>query len=71
MNCVHCKGALSRSTAPLQIERSGYSFGLAAAPAWVCAECGEASFGERVVDIIQDTIHTLDEHTRRISEGAA
>ena len=71
MNCIHCKGAMKRSTASFHIERSGYHLALDAVPAWVCSQCGEPYFDEREVDTIQDTIHTLDEQTRRLVEGAA
>ncbi len=71
MNCVHCKGAMSRSTASFPIGRSSYRLALDAVPAWVCSQCGEPYFDEWEVDTIQDTIHMLDEQTRQLSEGAA
>ncbi len=62
---------MRRSTASYHIERGGYHLTLDAVPAWVCSQCGEPYFEEREVRTIQNTIQTLDEQTRLLSEGAA
>ena len=71
MNCIHCKGTMGRSTAPIHIERKGYRLALDAVPAWVCGQCGEPRFEEREVDAIQRTIRTLDAQTGQLAADIA
>ena len=71
MNCIHCRGAMRRSTAPFQVGRHGYHLALDAVPAWVCGQCGEPYFEEREVDVVQGTIRTLDEQTRQLAADVA
>ncbi len=70
MTCVYCKGRMSRASAPLHIERSGYHLALCAVPAWICVQCGEPYFEVRELGTIQAMIHALDEQTRRFNEDA-
>ena len=67
MKCVHCRGDMTRRTAPLHVDRGGYHVVLDAVPAWVCQQCGEPYFEEREVDAIQNRIHSVDENARRIT----
>ena len=53
MNCIHCQGAMRRSTAPFNIDRNGYHVVFDSVPAWICRQCGEPYFEEREVDVIQ------------------
>ena len=71
MKCIHCRGAMRRSTAPLHIDRHGYHLALDAVPSWICGQCGESYFEEREVDAVQGAIQTLDEQTRRIAADVA
>lgn len=71
MKCLHCRGAMRRSTAPFHVDRHGYHLALDAVPAWVCGQCGEPFFEEREVDAIQGAIRTLDEQTRRLAADVA
>ena len=67
MNCIHCGGAMRRSTAPVHVNRHGYHLSLDAVPGWVCGHCGEPYFEEREVDAIQGTIRILDEQIRHLA----
>ena len=67
MHCIHCRGAMIRSTAPAHICRHGYHLTLDAVPAWVCGQCGEPCFQDREVTVIQGAIRTLDEKIRQLA----
>lgn len=69
MNCIHCRGAMRRSTAPVHVDRRGYHLALYVVPAWVCGQCGEPYFQGREVDAIQGAIRVLDEQTRQLTAG--
>ena len=71
MKCIHCRGAMRRTTAPFHVDRHGYHLVLDAVPAWVCGQCGEPFFEEREVDAIQGAIRTLDEQTRQLAADVA
>ena len=66
MNCIHCQGEMHLSTAPFNIDRSGYRVVFDSVPAWICGQCGEPYFEEREVGVIQDAIRALDERTRSL-----
>jgi len=70
MKCVHCQGQMRRGTAPFHVDRKGYHLALDAVPAWVCSQCGEASFEEREVEEIQGVIAAIDERAERIARPA-
>ena len=71
MKCIHCKGAMRRSTAPFHIDRNGYHLALDAVPAWICGQCGEPYFEEREVNAIQGAARALDEQTRQLAANVA
>ena len=71
MNCIHCRGAMHRSTAPIHIDRNGYHLALDSVPAWICDQCGEPHFEAREVDALQDAIRGLDEQTRQLVPDVA
>ena len=56
MNCIHCHGQMTRSTAPFHADRAGYYLSFDTIPAWVCEQCGEAYFEEREVNMIQSAV---------------
>ncbi len=60
MECMHCKGAMRRGTAPFSIDRNGYHIYWSALPAWVCSQCGEAYFEKEEADKVQRVLHTMD-----------
>ena len=61
MKCMHCQGEMKRGTVPFHVDRKGCHLLLDEVPAWVCAQCGEAYFGEREVDAIQDLVASVEE----------
>ena len=61
---------MKRSTAPFHVDRKGYHLVVDTVPAWVCGQCGEAYFDEREVDVIQQAIRGLDDHTRKLAISA-
>ena len=71
MKCIHCSGAMRRSTEPLHIDRHGYQLSLDSVPAWICGQCGEPFFEEREVDAVQGAIRILDEQMRGIATDVA
>jgi len=67
MQCIHCKGKMKPSTAPLSIDRKGYHVTWNAVPAWVCTQCGEPYFESRQTDIIQEVLSTLDHQSAELA----
>jgi YgiT-type zinc finger domain-containing protein len=47
VECVVCRGALVKGTAPFSVDRDGYHLYWDAVPAWVCTQCGEPLFEGR------------------------
>lgn len=66
MNCIHCRGAMQRATAPFYVDRNGYHLAFGDVPAWVCGQCGEPFFEEREVHTIQGATRALDECARQL-----
>lgn len=60
MECPFCKGRMVQGTAPFSIDRRGYHLVWEAVPAWVCQQCGEASFEAREVESIQRALTAVD-----------
>ena len=67
MNCIHCHGKMSRSTAPFHVDRTSYHLSFDTVPAWVCKQCGEEYFEEREVNTIQSAVNSLDQQARKLS----
>lgn len=70
MKCMHCRGKMTRGTAPFHIDRKGYHLVLDEIPAWLCSQCGEAYFGEPEVDSIQSVIRAMDQQLQKLSASA-
>jgi YgiT-type zinc finger domain-containing protein len=70
MECLHCKGALVRGTAPFTVQRSDYQLRWIAVPAWRCVQCGEPVFEGQVVRILQATISAVDQATDKLMGDA-
>lgn len=66
MTCLYCQGELRRATAPFHADRGGYHIHWDAVPAWVCVQCGEATFESKEVDAIQAALSALDVHARQL-----
>ena len=69
MTCIHCRGRVQRSKAPLRVDRNGYHLRFDKVPAWVCSQCGEAYFEEREVAAGQSAIKVRDQQARRLDAG--
>jgi len=66
MKCIYCQGTMERGFSPFHISRKGYHLSLNEVPAWVCGQCGEAYFEEKEVELIQDMIRVIEEHSERM-----
>ena len=66
MNCIHCHGKMSRSTAPFHVDRTSYHLSFDTVPAWVCKQCDEEYFEEHEVNAIQSAVDSLDKQTRQL-----
>ena len=69
MECIYCKGKLTRKTAPFSIQGQGYYLHWDAIPAWVCEQCGEAPFEAPEVDLIQKALADLDRKNAEFKEA--
>ena len=67
MKCLYCHGEMKKGTAPCHIDRKGCHLMLDSVRAWVCEQCGEATFEEREVDAIQDLIRSIDTKARALA----
>lgn len=67
MKCLHCRGEMARGFAPFHVDRSGCHVVLDSVPAWICEQCGEAYFGEREVDAIQDLIRSVEQNAKKLA----
>jgi YgiT-type zinc finger domain-containing protein len=70
MKCIHCQGRMKKGLAPFHADRRGYHLLLDAVPARICAQCGEAYFGELEVEAIQRLLRQLDRQTQRLAPVA-
>ncbi|MCI5164338.1 MAG: type II toxin-antitoxin system MqsA family antitoxin [Candidatus Electrothrix sp. AX5] len=71
MECFHCKGKMTKGTAPFSADRKGYHILWEAVPAWVCQQCGEPFFESNEVDLIQRALLKIDRETHLLSAEAA
>jgi YgiT-type zinc finger domain-containing protein len=67
MECLHCRGNLRPSRATYTANRRGYQLLLDNIPGWMCQQCGEPVFEEKVVEAIQHMLMTLDEAMERVN----
>ena len=71
MECSHCKSDLEPGRTTYTANRHGYHLRLDDIPAWICQQCGEPVFEERVVEAIQQLLMTLDEGMELFSHWIA
>lgn len=71
MECIHCKGQMKRGTAPFSLDRNGYHASWDAAPAAVCAQCGDPFFEAREVDLIQNALRDLYRESAAFGSGGS
>ena len=67
MECPHGKSDLEPGRTTYTANRHGYHLRLDDIPAWICQQCGEPVFEERVVEAIQQLLITLDEGMELVS----
>lgn len=67
MECLVCRGALVKGTAPFSVDRDGYHLHWDAVPAWVCTQCGEPLFEAQEVQVIQDAIKAVDRENEKLA----
>ena len=67
MECIHCRGRMSRGTAPFSLDRNGYHVSWDAIPAWVCSQCGEPFSESREVELIQKALTELDRESAALA----
>ncbi|NJL29591.1 MAG: YgiT-type zinc finger protein [Thermoanaerobaculia bacterium] len=60
MECLHCKGLMTRGVTPFHLDRKGCHVQWDAVPAWICTQCGEPYFEAREVRILQEVARSLD-----------
>jgi YgiT-type zinc finger domain-containing protein len=66
MECSHCKSDLEPGRTTYAADQHGYHLRLDDIPAWICQQCGEPVFEERVVEAIQHLLMRLDEGMERV-----
>jgi YgiT-type zinc finger domain-containing protein len=69
MECPHCKSDLELGRTTYTATRHGYHLRLDDIPAWICQQCGEPIFEERVVEAIQHLLMRLDKSMERVCPG--
>jgi YgiT-type zinc finger domain-containing protein len=71
MKCIHCQGKMIKGSSTLQISRKGCDVSLGNIAAWICGQCGEASFEETTVSAIQDLIRCIEQKAAALNEAGA
>lgn len=71
MECLHCKGTMVWSSAPLSVDRNGYHITWESIPAWVCNQCGETLFEESTLHHVQLALQQVDKETKALSARKA
>jgi YgiT-type zinc finger domain-containing protein len=71
MECMHCKGRMTRAKAPFSLDRNGYHIAWDAIPAWVCGQCGEPFFESREVELIQKALTELDRGSAALASAGS
>lgn len=66
MECMYCKGKMSRGLTTFHIDRKTYHLTFNKIPAWVCNQCGESLFEDTEVSKIQEIIQTLENKTQEM-----
>jgi YgiT-type zinc finger domain-containing protein len=67
MTCSSCQGRMTRTSAPLHLDRKGYRLALDAVPVWICWQCGESHYEEREVAAIQTVLRVIENETAHFS----
>lgn len=71
MECLHCKGNMTKSKAPFSVDRNGYHISWEAVPAWVCTQCGDPYFEAAEIHHIQNALEKIDYETQLLTPKMA
>ena len=71
MECLYCKGKMTRKKVSYTTSRKGYHLIIDDVPAWVCQQCGEPLFDEETVDAIQEMLREVDVRLDRLATLSA
>jgi len=66
MKCMYCGGEMQRTKSTYTIDRDGYHLFIKDVPVYVCSQCGEKSFQESEVAVIQQLIRDLEKNLERV-----
>ena len=66
MECLYCRGGMTRGSAPFSVDRRGYHVHWDGIPAWVCSQCGEPFFETREVALIEEALTALDRESEKL-----
>jgi YgiT-type zinc finger domain-containing protein len=67
MECLHCKGELTRQKVSYTANRNGYHLIIDDVPAWVCRQCGEHLFDEETTEAIQAMLREMDRRQEQLA----
>jgi YgiT-type zinc finger domain-containing protein len=65
MRCLRCQGPVEKGTAPVCLERDGYSLAWEQVPAWVCGRCELAYFEPEAVETVRKALRAMRAGERR------
>ncbi len=68
MQCHFCGGEMNKGKTTYALNRSGYHLLIDDVPAWICTQCNEAYFGEKMVDIVQEIITRLNIQVNKVRQ---
>ncbi len=66
MECLYCKGELTRQLVDYTVNRKGYHLIIDKVPAWVCRQCGEPLFEEDTVEVVQEMLSEVDARLEKL-----
>jgi len=67
MECLYCKGELTRPKVSYTANRNGYHLIIDDVPAWVCRQCGEPLFDEEITEAIQAMLREMDRRQEQLA----
>ena len=68
MRCLRCQGPVEKGTAPVRLERDGYSMAWEQVPAWVCRRCELAYFEPDAVETVRKALQAVRTCGRKAAE---
>ena len=68
MKCLYCQAEMKRGATIFHIDRKNVHISLDKAPAWICPQCGEACFGEKDIENMQEMIRAIEQKAREMEK---